>query len=197
MGHRERLMVGARRLLAERGYARITSRDLAAAAEAPLGTLNYHYGSKEALLNAALLEALHEWGDRTVPPAEPAAGDDAERLDRMWSRIIASVSADRPMLLAAVEAYAQAERSPDIRRQIAEALEASRPRMARELHGVDAETDPEVDERTARAIGSVHMALTIGLIHQWLVDPERAPDADELALGLRAIANRLETSGRQ
>ncbi|TDC77373.1 TetR/AcrR family transcriptional regulator [Streptomyces hainanensis] len=189
-------MAGARRLLAERGYARITSRDLAAAAEAPLGTINYHYGSKEALLNAALLETLREWGDRTMPPAEPTAGDDAERLDRMWSRIIASVSADRPMLLAAVEAYAQAERSPDIRRQIAEALEASRPRMARELHDLDAETDPDVDERTARAVGSVHMALTTGLIHQWLVDPERAPDAAELALGLRAIAHRLETAGR-
>src|SRR5690242_13541870 len=46
MGHRERLMVGARRCLEERGYARTTSRDVAAAAEAPLGAVNYHFGSK-------------------------------------------------------------------------------------------------------------------------------------------------------
>lgn len=195
MGHRERLMAGARRLLAERGYARITSRDLAAAADAPLGTINYHYGSKEALLNAALLEALHEWGDRTVPPPGPAAdGDDAERLDRMWSDIIESVAADRPMLVAAVEAYAQAERSSDIRQQIAEALERARPRMARELHDIDAAGDGQGDERTARAIGSVHMALITGLVHQWLVDPDRAPSAADLALGLRAIARRLESA---
>ncbi|RCV47085.1 hypothetical protein, partial [Marinitenerispora sediminis] len=45
--------------------------------------------------------------------------------------------------------------TPAIRAQIAAAYERSRTRMAAELHGVD----PEVDQRTARAIGSVHMAL--------------------------------------
>ncbi|MFF2925471.1 TetR/AcrR family transcriptional regulator [Streptomyces celluloflavus] len=193
MGHRERLLAAARRCLEEQGYARTTSRDLAAAAGAPLGTINYHYGSKEGLLNAALLETLQEWGDRTVPgrsaAAAPADGA-GERLELMWSRVIDAVQTQRPMLVAAVEAYAQAERSPEIRQQIADALERSRPQLAADLHGLDAESD----EETARAVGSVHMALIAGLTQQWLADPERAPSSREVALGLRAIARGLEST---
>ncbi|WP_411145531.1 TetR/AcrR family transcriptional regulator [Streptomyces sp. x-80] len=193
MGHRERLLAAARRCLEEQGYARTTSRDLAAAADAPLGTINYHYGSKEGLLNAALLETLQEWGDRTVPgrsaATEPADGT-GERLELMWSRAIDAVLTQRPMLVAAVEAYAQAERSPEIRQQIADALERSRPQLAADLHGLDA----EADEETARAVGSVHMALIAGLTQQWLADPERAPSSREVALGLRAIARGLEST---
>ncbi|TBO56724.1 TetR/AcrR family transcriptional regulator [Streptomyces kasugaensis] len=192
MGHRERLLAAARRCLEEQGYARTTSRDLAAAAGAPLGTINYHYGSKEGLLNAALLETLQEWGDRTVPGRSAAAPADGagQRLELMWSRVIDAVQTQRPMLVAAVEAYAQAERAPEIRQQIADALERSRPQLAADLHGLDA----EADEETARAVGSVHMALIAGLTQQWLADPERAPSSREMALGLRAIARGLEST---
>ncbi len=191
MGHREQLIHGARRCLEERGYARTTSRDLAAAADAPLGTINYHYGSKEGLLNAALLEAIKEWGDRTVPArtAEFSEGGLAERLQAMWSQMRESVAAERPMFVAAVEAFAQAERSTEVRRQIADALEESRPRLAAELHGADLG-----DEQTVRAAGSVYMALVAGLTQQWLVDPERAPDAAQVVAGLRAIARGLEAA---
>ncbi|MGW5939082.1 TetR/AcrR family transcriptional regulator [Streptomyces celluloflavus] len=192
MGHRERLLAAARRCLEEQGYARTTSRDLAAAAGAPLGTINYHYGSKEGLLNAALLETLQEWGDRTVPGRSAAAPADGagQRLELMWSRVIDAVQTQRPMLVAAVEAYAQAERAPEIRQQIADALERSRPQLAADLHGLDA----EADEETVRAVGSVHMALIAGLTQQWLADPERAPSSREVALGLRAIARGLEST---
>ncbi|MEV0276879.1 TetR/AcrR family transcriptional regulator [Streptomyces sp. NPDC050610] len=194
MGHREQLMIGAKRCLQERGYARTTSRDIAAAANAPLGTINYHYGSKEELLNAALLESLDEWGERITAArsARPASGaGTADRLESMWSRIVDSVASDRPLLVAATESQAQAERSAEIRQQIADAQERSRPQLAAALHGLDA----EADEETARAVGSVHMALVAGLTQQWLIDPERAPSGRELAVGLRAIARSLESDG--
>ncbi len=194
MGHRERLMAGAKRCLEERGYARTTSRDLAAAADAPLGAINYHYGSKEALLNAALLEAVHEWGERAMPAAAAGAGEAAGRgggghpTEILWSRIIASMKDERPLLVATVEAFAQAERSPEIRQQIADAMDRARPRLAAQLHGEEVADD----EETARAVGSVHMALVAGLTQQMLVDPERTPGSRELAIGLRAIARSLE-----
>ncbi|MDL4770672.1 TetR/AcrR family transcriptional regulator [Actinomadura xylanilytica] len=192
MGHRERLMAGAKRCLEERGYARTTSRDIAAAADdAPVGTINYHYGSKEALLNAALMELVQEWGDRTLHAAEQKATTTAERLERLWSQIAEPGDGDRPMLVATVEALAQATRSPEVRAQIADAYERGRPDMAAELHGLDAADDAE----TARAVGSVHMALIAGLHLQWLVDPERAPSGREVATGLRAIARGLEADG--
>ncbi|MFF1694699.1 TetR/AcrR family transcriptional regulator [Streptomyces sp. NPDC058257] len=185
MGHREQLMTGAKRCLQERGYARTTSRDIAAAANnAPVGTINYHYGSKEALLNAALLETLTEWGTAIMdsPSERP------EPLRQMWARIIDSQAGDRPMLVASTEAFAQAERAPEIREQIAAAYERARPEMAAHLHGIDAADDPD----TARAVGSVHMALVAGLTQQWLIDPDHAPSAHEMAVGLRVIARRLD-----
>ncbi|WP_187280013.1 TetR/AcrR family transcriptional regulator [Streptomyces sp. IB2014 016-6] len=216
MGHREKLMAGARRCLEERGYAHTTSRDIAAAADAPLGTINYHYGSKEALLNAAMLESIHEWGAKVQSPGTPAvaaapdttgATDDtgvknatgappsvAARLETMWARVIESQVTDRPLLVAATEGFAQAERSPEVRAQIAEAYEHSRPRLAAELHGIRGE-EGSADAATARAVGSVHMALVAGLTQQWLVDPEHAPSAGELAAGLRAIARSLDNDG--
>ncbi|MER6531781.1 TetR family transcriptional regulator C-terminal domain-containing protein [Streptomyces sp. NPDC001508] len=191
MGHREQLMIGAKKCLQELGYARTTSRDLAAAAGAPLGSINYHYHSKDELLNAALLELLREWGDRTVARAAAEADAGAgvgQRLLALWAGVVEAQESDRPMLVASVEAYAQAERSAEVRDQIGKAYERSRPELAAALHGLGAEGEPEV----VRAVGSVHMALIAGLSLQWLVDPERAPSAHEVAVGLRAIADSLD-----
>ncbi|QFR98182.1 TetR family transcriptional regulator [Streptomyces tsukubensis] len=184
-------MIGAKRCMEELGYARTTSRDLAAAANVPLGSINYHYGSKDSLLNAALLEIVKEWGEKAVRSSSvgEAAGQDAQqRLERMWAQVIESVSANRPMQVASIEAFAQAERSSEVRDQIAAAYEKSRPELAAQLHGFD-ET---YDEETARAVGSVHMALIAGLSMQWLIDPDHAPTAQQVAAGLRAIARNFE-----
>ncbi|NIY63234.1 TetR/AcrR family transcriptional regulator [Streptomyces malaysiensis] len=191
MGHREQLMAGAKRCLEERGFARTTSRDIAAAANAPLGTINYHYGSKERLLNAALLETLDEWSEKVRSgSAEPAAGSGAgARVESMWARVVESETTDRPLLVASAEALAQAERSAEVRQQLAEAFEGARTTLAADLHGIEGAEDGEV----ARAVGSVHMALIAGLTQQWLVDPERAPSAREVATGLRRIAQALES----
>jgi len=64
MGHREALLAGARQCLEEKGYARTTARDIAAAANANLASIGYHFGSKEALLNEAILRACDEWTTR-------------------------------------------------------------------------------------------------------------------------------------
>ncbi|MFB9456180.1 TetR/AcrR family transcriptional regulator [Streptomyces antimycoticus] len=191
MGHREQLMAGAKRCLEERGFARTTSRDIAAAANAPLGTINYHYGSKERLLNAALLESLDEWSEQVRSgSAEAAPASEAgARVESMWARIIESETTDRPLLVASAEALAQAERSAEVRQQLAEAFERSRTALAADLHGIEDAEEGEV----ARAVGSVHMALIAGLTQQWLVDPERAPSAREVATGLRRIAQALES----
>ncbi|RNG27015.1 TetR/AcrR family transcriptional regulator [Streptomyces botrytidirepellens] len=195
MRHREQLMAGAKQCLEERGYARTTSRDIAAAANAPLGTINYHYGSKEALLNAALLETLHEWGEKVLTRSAGSARDAGvgPRLEAMWAGMVGSEATDRPLLVAGVEAFAQAERFPEIRQQIAEAFERSRTEMAADLHGIDA-TDSAEARELARAVGSVHMALVAGLTQQWLIDPEHAPSAREVAAGLRRIAEDLDSA---
>ena len=52
--HRDALLEAAKRLLRERDYGNITARDLVAASNTNLGSIGYHFGSKEALLNEAI-----------------------------------------------------------------------------------------------------------------------------------------------
>ncbi|MGH6781062.1 MAG: TetR family transcriptional regulator, partial [Sphingomonadaceae bacterium] len=49
-GIKQRLFLAAEDLVAERGFEAVTSRDITALAEANLAAINYHYGSKNALL---------------------------------------------------------------------------------------------------------------------------------------------------
>jgi AcrR family transcriptional regulator len=63
VGHREQLLDAARRLLVERGSARITARDLVAESGTNLGSIGYHFGSKDALINAAIEAAFDDWAD--------------------------------------------------------------------------------------------------------------------------------------
>src|SRR5271163_539930 len=69
--HRTKLLEAAGRLLRERQYANITARDLVTASGTNLGSIGYHFGSKEALLNEAIGIALEEWAD-TIGRALPA-----------------------------------------------------------------------------------------------------------------------------
>src|SRR3954449_5592590 len=67
--HRDALLEAAKRLLREQGYARITARDLVAASGTNLASIGYHFGSKEALLNAAIGESFAEWTQRITSAA--------------------------------------------------------------------------------------------------------------------------------
>jgi AcrR family transcriptional regulator len=179
MSQRERLLEAAKRCLEERGFARTSSRDIAAAAEANHAAINYHYGSKDGLLIAALMDTVEAWGDALVRPGEGEPAEDGLR------RTVESFPDHRAMIVSALESLAQAERIPEVREATAEAFERHRVQLARDVYGY------EGDERTARAIGSIHMALTAGLAEQFLIDPERASTGEEVTLGLRAIFNQM------
>ncbi|MFE3187699.1 helix-turn-helix domain-containing protein [Nocardia sp. NPDC059240] len=57
-------LAGARECLFGKGYARTTVRDIATASGVSMAAVGHHFGSKEALLTAALGEATREWGWR-------------------------------------------------------------------------------------------------------------------------------------
>ena len=64
MSHREDLLDGAVACLREKGYAQTTARDIVAASGTNLASIGYHYGSLKALLNAAVLKALDDFGEQ-------------------------------------------------------------------------------------------------------------------------------------
>ena len=188
MGHREDLLAGAVRCLREKGYAHTTARDIVAASGTNLASIGYHYGSTRALLNAAVLTAMDDFGAEMARAiGEPDSGQGAlERFEQFWTRVIDSFQASSQVWLATFDIFTVAQRDPEVRAAVAEGLEDGRKLWARLLYGVD-----DADEETTRAIGSLHQALVSGVLVQWLIDPGRAPSPAELALGLQAIAEQV------
>src|SRR5580704_6028581 len=185
MGHREDLLEGAVRCLREKGYAHTTARDIVAASGTNLASIGYHYGSTKALLNAAVLAAMDDFGQQMAQAIGDldAGATTMERYERFWTRLIDSFRTSNQVWLATFDIFAVAQRDPDVRAAVADGLEDGRMLWARTLYGVD-----PADEQRAHAIGSLHQALVSGVLVQWLIDPERAPSAAELAQGLQAIA---------
>ena len=193
MGHRERLLAGARRCLFERGYARTTARDIVAASGTNLASIGYHFGSKEALLNAAMIEAIDEWGEELkgalITDADVGSMDPIERFESIWTRVIESFEAHRPLWVATFEAFMQAQHSPELREQLAAGHEEARFGLAALFQGTD---ESMVDERVAQTVGSFYVALMSGLITQWLLDAQRAPSGGAMAEALRTIVASVQ-----
>lgn len=195
MGNREKLLAGAKRCLYERGYGRTTARDIVEASGTNLASIGYHFGSKEALLNVAMMEAVREWGEELerilLADADEYAGP-MERFESMWGRVIGSFEAHRPALVASFEAFMQAEHSPELREQIADGHEETRFWLA-SLFGKIGNAD---GEGSARAVGSFYLALLNGLMVQWMLDPERAPSGHDMAEALQTTMASVRPSER-
>src|SRR2546429_9950537 len=142
MGHREDLLAGAVRCLREKGYAHTTARDIVAASGTNLASIGYHYGSTKALLNAAVLAAMDEFGEemaRAIGEPDPGPGalepSALERFERFWTRVIDSFQASSQVWLATFDIFTVAQRDPEVRAAVAEGLEDGREPGARLLYG--------------------------------------------------------------
>jgi AcrR family transcriptional regulator len=196
MGHREALLEGAKQCLIEKGYARTTARDIVAASGANLASIGYHYGSKEALLNAALFEANAAWAetlDKALAQAPDGPAAPHERFEAFWSAVIGLFAEHRRLWAVNMEAVTRMEHSPEIRRALAEGLAEARAGLGETLFAQPEEEPgngpaPQTDPADVRAVGNLGHALLIGVMTQWLIDPENAPSGPELSRALRLLA---------
>jgi AcrR family transcriptional regulator len=181
---REQLLTGAIECLQEKGYARTTARDIAAASGANLASIGYHFGSKEGLLNAAIIRMFEEWTQRIGDAA--FANPDApplERMARSWVAMLDSFEENRPMLVAFVEAMAQAERSDELRIQMAAHLRDSRETVAEMVRTSLGDEAAELGVNPL-VVSSFLMAVSDGFVLQWLLSPEETPTGEELIVSL-------------
>src|SRR3954470_9115871 len=112
MGNREDLLAGAVTCLKERGWARTTVRDIAAAAGVSHAAIGYHFGSREELLFQAYVQAMDEWGGEMNKAVEAAAARGADRKEQfaaLWDELAESVRTNHQLWLASVEASVVAE----------------------------------------------------------------------------------------
>lgn len=186
MGNREDLLAAAKRCLYDKGYARTTARDIAAASGVSLAAIGYHFGSKEALLDAARIEAIGEWADELGRGLATDVDPDAtpmERFEAIWARMIELFDAHRPLWTASFEMLAQVDHAPEVRAAVADAQQRARLGLAALFHHLD----PTLDQHSTWVVGSFYLALLPGVMAQWLIDPEHAPSARDLADALRTI----------
>ncbi|GAA3388893.1 hypothetical protein [Cryptosporangium minutisporangium] len=102
---------------------------------------------------------MDELGDelaRSVP---------AENPEEQWHALIDTFTTHRALWVAQLEAVVQAERSPEVRKHLAEGQRQGREGLGR----------------------SVPLALLTGLMLQWLVDLEHAPSANEVVAELHSL----------
>ncbi|PSK84193.1 TetR family transcriptional regulator [Murinocardiopsis flavida] len=187
MSQREDLLAGARRCLVEKGYHRTTARDIAKASGAHLASIGYHFGSKDALMNMAALEAQGEWGD-VIGEVVRAAGeaDTPQRLRIALDELLAALPQQRELVLTSLQAYAQLEFSDDIRAPVVAATEETRTELAALVLGRDA---ADIGPEDAQGLGSVVSALVVGLLVQSLVDPSSLPSGAQITDALRVLAD--------
>jgi AcrR family transcriptional regulator len=73
--HRDALLSAAKTLMRQSGRGDITARDLVAASNTNLGSISYHFGSKDALLDEAAKR--QRWPDAAIvdrPGRAPTSG---------------------------------------------------------------------------------------------------------------------------
>ncbi len=179
VGTREDLLEAAKQCLAERGYARTTVRDIVAASGTNLAAINYHFGTRDKLLQQAMLEssasAVTQILD-ALPADDPA--DPTARLEAFWHSLITSFVDNAPLWHANAECLNQALHSPELRTELADA-------QGRARRGL---TDAFGDGDTN--VGAILQTMIGGLLLQWLIDPANAPTAAELTAGAQAMIRR-------
>jgi AcrR family transcriptional regulator len=194
VGHRELLLAAARRLLAEKGYAHITARDLVAASGTNLASIGYHFGSKAELLGAAVGEALLEWAEdlTKVAMSDPSASP-AERVGAVWVSWLRRLPANRHLVVSYMEALAQAERDPRLHEQFVGHYRRCREHAANLVAEAIGAPEAAADPRS-QAIASWIISVCDGLAVQCLLDPEQLPTPDDFAAGLAGFWTIAERS---
>lgn len=140
-GRRERLVEAALGVIAERGVAGTTHREIARAADVPLGSMTYHFAS----LDEVLAEAFTRHADAVARVFEErlsAARDPEEAAEAVVTLVSDDLLGSPRGLVLTVELYVAAARDPALR-AVTQGWMA-RSRRALERH-FDATTARELD----------------------------------------------------
>ncbi len=164
------------------GRGEITARDLVAASKTNLGSISYHFGSKDALLDEAAKLVFEEWA-QTVARTISAEADapPGRRLARSLEMILDDFDAMRPYFLGFIQIVAGSERSQETREQLIAHYRKQRDTVATMIV---ASLSANIEAEDARHIASLLMSVSDGLMLQSLIDPDSAPTSAQLTLAL-------------
>jgi AcrR family transcriptional regulator len=181
------LLDAAKQLVGERGYAGTSVRDLAAATGANVAAVNYHFGSRDELLDQAVLESFLEWTDRVAGAAQSQPTETPlERLAACARTAMQELPDAQRQFAAFLEAVLQARRSGGLRERLA-AHYAEQRRRVGEIVGLQQE-HVAMPPETLDTLASLLIATIDGLLLQALLDPAAIPTAEQLDALARTLA---------
>lgn len=178
--NRAALLKGARQCLEQIGYARTTARDVASAAGVSLGAIGYHFGSKEQLLNEAIAEGFRDWIASFAPLVIDTGASGLDAVVRQAiPQFFRLMEDNRALLIAFIEAMAQAEHVPVLREQLAEQYRQSRAAAA---DMITESIGPQLASvgLDSSTVSSLVLALVDGLIMQYVLEPAATPGSAQL-----------------
>lgn len=195
MSNRDDLLAGAKKCLLEKGYSRTTARDIAQASGVSLAAIGYHFGSKDALMNEAMFQAIGEWGDHLEESFAKAGPNLSvqERFARVFDDVSATFDENQALWMASFELIIELDRIPGARDLFRKAIPEARTGLANLILGIPEE---DVDTDMEMGAGAVLYSLMAGLLIQRFADSERTPTGADLARGLRQLADVLEGSDK-
>jgi AcrR family transcriptional regulator len=165
--NRSVLLEGALRCVERLPPGRVTSRAIAKESGANLASIAYHFGSKEELVTAAVIEGLDRWlEDIAAALVEVESQEPALRLRRAFEAVEATRERHQGLARNFVGALAWAPHEPRIRKLLADGFRRTRPAVASIL-GLG-------PDKSAEDAAGLVLAMFDGLLIQTLLDPELA-----------------------
>lgn len=186
--NRERILEGAIECVQTLGIADTTSRDIAGAAGASLASIPYHFGSKDALVDLALLRAMERYTDHLRDLALASPGDPSDTLARAFDALLSSFGESKALMTSLMESYVRALHSDAHRQHIAEHRRSVVEQLQLLIEQTAPDRPPDAD---TRAMAVLLLSLIDGLIMHWLMDPEDLPPAATLVGSLTEVNSLL------
>ena len=182
--NRQQLLDGALRCLERLPAEGVTARTIADEAGANPASIVYHFGSKDALVTAAVIEGLDRWlAELEHALSAVVSGTTAQRL-RQANAVIEQTSESHVGLVRNVlAALAKAPYDAMVREQLAEGFRRTRPAVAA-LFGFG-------EDRAGRDAAGLALAMFYGLMIQTQLDQQLAVSGRRFD----AAMGRLGTSG--
>ncbi|HEX5956013.1 MAG TPA: TetR/AcrR family transcriptional regulator [Solirubrobacterales bacterium] len=171
--NRANLIEGTLRCLERLPPERVTARAIASESGANLASIAYHFGSKDALVTAAVVEGLDRWLAEIERGLGDLAGQDpATRLRHAWGVIEATRRRHTGLARNFVGALAKAQHDARVRSTLAAGFRRTRSSVAA-LLGLG-------DDAAGEDAGGLALALFDGLLFQALLDPALAIEGQRM-----------------
>ena len=187
--NRSHLIEGTLRCLERLPPEAVTARAIADESGANLASITYHFGSKDGLVTAAVVEGLDRWLAEIARRLEVVEADDPPARFRLaFEAVDAGRRRHAGLARTFLAAMAKAQHDTRVRALLAAGFQRARGDVA-DVLGLGS-------DEAGRDAGALVLALFDGLLFQTLVDQSLAVHGDRVAGGLVRLRDVLADDGR-